>query len=611
MQVAAIRRQFIDYFVAKGHTLVPQLLAGARQRSDAAVRQLGHGPVQGSVPGHRKAQLRARHVGAALPARRRQAQRPRERRLHGAASHVFRDARQLVVRRLLQARRDPLRVGAADQDLRPAAREAVGHRLHRRRRGLRHLDEGDRRARRTRRAHRRQQGRQIRERQLLADGRHRPVRTVLGDLLRPRSGSVGRAAGIAGRRRRPLHRDLESRVHAVRPADERGGKSPDPAAEAVRRHRDGARAAGGGIAARPLELRDRSLCRADQGGRARDAHDRPRQSVAQGHRRSHPRLRIPDRRRRDSEQRRPRLRAAPDHPPRDPPRLPAGTEAAVLPQAGRGSRRANGRCVSGAHERQSARRAGAGRGRGALRRNARERDENPERRAGRAREDGRQDARRRNRVHALRHVRLSARPDRRHLPQPWRDGRRGGFRSRDERAARPGARRVGVQDGRAARVRRAEDGVPRLRDVVRRRTRGRAVQGRRQSRCADDGRARDRGARPHAVLRGVGRAGRRSRRAVEGRHVPHAVRGRRYAEDPARRIRTCRRREDGRAESRRHGGGAGRPRRARPHDAQPFGHAPDAQGVARGAGTARPAEGLAGGSGQDALRFRAQRAADR
>ena len=42
-----------------------------------------------------------------------------------------------------------------------------------------------------------------------------------------------------------------------------------------------------------------------------------------------------DRRRRDSRQRRTRLRAAPDHPARDPPRLQAGPEAAVLPPARR------------------------------------------------------------------------------------------------------------------------------------------------------------------------------------------------------------------------------------------------------------------------------------
>ena len=44
-------------------------------------------------------------------ARERQAQRPRQRRAVASASHVLRDAGQLLVRRLLQEGRDPVRVG--------------------------------------------------------------------------------------------------------------------------------------------------------------------------------------------------------------------------------------------------------------------------------------------------------------------------------------------------------------------------------------------------------------------------------------------------------------------------------------------------------------------
>ena len=69
-------------------------------------------------------------------------------------------------------------------------------------------------------------------------------------------------------------------------------------------------------------------------------------------RRPHPRLRVPDRRRGDPGQRGPRLRAAPDHPPRHPPRLQARPEAAVLPQARRGPRPADGRGVSRAAQGQ-------------------------------------------------------------------------------------------------------------------------------------------------------------------------------------------------------------------------------------------------------------------
>ena len=52
--------------------------------------------------------------------------------------------------------------------------------------------------------------------QFLGDGRYRPVRAVLGNLLRPRRPYSRRPARLAGRRRRPLHRDLESRLHAIR-----------------------------------------------------------------------------------------------------------------------------------------------------------------------------------------------------------------------------------------------------------------------------------------------------------------------------------------------------------------------------------------------------------
>ena len=90
-------------------------LARARQRSDAAVHQCRHGAVQGRVPRQGPARLRARRFQPALRARRRQAQRPRERRLYRPPPHVLRDARQLLLRRLLQARGDPLRLGVPDR----------------------------------------------------------------------------------------------------------------------------------------------------------------------------------------------------------------------------------------------------------------------------------------------------------------------------------------------------------------------------------------------------------------------------------------------------------------------------------------------------------------
>jgi hypothetical protein len=93
------------------------VVAGAGGRPDAALHQRGDGAVQEGVP---------RAGGGAVPpggdvaevrAGGRQAQRPGAGRLHRAAPHLLRDAGELLLRRLLQARRDPLRLGVPDEDL--------------------------------------------------------------------------------------------------------------------------------------------------------------------------------------------------------------------------------------------------------------------------------------------------------------------------------------------------------------------------------------------------------------------------------------------------------------------------------------------------------------
>ena len=77
-------------------------------------------------------------------------------------------------------------------------------------------------------------------------GRHRPVRAQLGDLLGPRP-RVRRRTAARARRRGPLRRDLEPRVHAVRPAARRHAGA---AAEAEHRHRRRPRAQPRGAAGR-------------------------------------------------------------------------------------------------------------------------------------------------------------------------------------------------------------------------------------------------------------------------------------------------------------------------------------------------------------------------
>ena len=160
----------------------------------------------------------------------------------------------------------------------------------------------------------------------------------------------------------------------------------------------------------------------------------------------------------DSGQRRPRLRAAPDHAPRDPPRLQARRAQAVLPQARR--RRWPPRWAtpipSCARDRPARHRRAAAGG-GALLPDHRQRHGDPRGGARRARRTA-QVARRRRRVQAARHLRLSARPHRRRLPRARRRAstRRGFDALLDEQRER-GARRRQVQGGAGPRVQRRAD----------------------------------------------------------------------------------------------------------------------------------------------------------
>ena len=88
-------------------------------------------------------------------------------------------------------------------------------------------------------------------RQFLADGRHRSLRALLGNLLRPWRQDLGRSAGFGRAGWRPLRRDLESRLHAVRAAR---GRRAQSAAEALDRHRHGAGAHRGGAAGQARQL---------------------------------------------------------------------------------------------------------------------------------------------------------------------------------------------------------------------------------------------------------------------------------------------------------------------------------------------------------------------
>ena len=312
--------------------------------------------------------------------------------------------------------------------------------------------------------------------------------------------------------------------------------------------------------------------------------------VAQRDRRPHPRLRLPDRGRRDPGQRRPRLRAAPDRPPRHPPRLQARPEAAVLPSSwspdldkamgdAYPELRSAAKRVAEVLKQEEERFAetlehGMGVLEGALA-------------SGEKLLDG-------ETVFKLYDtfgfpVDLTADICRERgvsLDLAGFEAAMGQQRER-ARAASKFTSAAGLDYSGGKTEFRGYDTLSAGGEGGRALPRGIAGRG------AEGGRGGRRGARPDAVLRRVRRPGGRPRRAGGLRRH---LRGRRHAEDPGRGVRPPRHAEDRRAEGRRQGRGARRRRAARAHHAQPLGDAPHAQGAARSARAARAAEGLAGRS---------------
>jgi hypothetical protein len=183
-------------------------------------------------------------TGAEMRAGGRQAQRSRQCGLYRAAPYLLRDARQFLLRGLLQGRRDSLCLEPRHQGVRDRPEAPSGHRLPHRRRGGGDLEEGGRAAGRADHPHPHQ-------RQLLDDGAHGPLRAVHRDLLRPWRPHPGRTSGEPGRRRRPVHRDLEPRLHAVRAVRGRRAQAPP---EPVDRHGHGVGARGCAVAGQARQL---------------------------------------------------------------------------------------------------------------------------------------------------------------------------------------------------------------------------------------------------------------------------------------------------------------------------------------------------------------------
>ena len=142
--VNEIRRAFLEYFRKADHEVVPS--SPLVPRNDPTLMFTNAGMVQFKnvfTGQETRPYVRAVDLAEVRP-RRRQAQRPRQRRLHRAPPHVLRDARQLLLRRLLQgAARSRSPGNLLTKDFGLDKKRLVDHRLPRGRRGVPHLEEAD------------------------------------------------------------------------------------------------------------------------------------------------------------------------------------------------------------------------------------------------------------------------------------------------------------------------------------------------------------------------------------------------------------------------------------------------------------------------------------
>ena len=429
-----------------------------------------------------------------------------------------------------------------------------------------------------------------------------------------------RPARQPGRGRRPVRRDLEPGVHAVRAVGRRrrARRCPSPRSTPAWAWSASPRCC------RACTTTTTSTCSATliaasprlTGVQADGRRTRPSHRVIADHLRS---VQLPDRRRRHALQRGPRLCAAPDHAPGHAPRPPAGRAGAA--DAPPGADPGRPRWATAYPELKPRR------GRRSIE-TLRQEEERFRRTLGRGMtlleeataglERGRR-AVRRDRLQALRHLRLPARPDPGRGARQGPDRRPRGLRRGHGPRSAQMARENWAGSGQAAAG--APNGSPsatgsgrpsslgyetieatgELLALVRdgpgdRRARPAATRSRRCSTA--------RPSTPRAAARPATRARSSGRR--RGARASPTSRSR-----PATCTCTVWRSPHGRTRARRARAPGGRRRAPRPHPRQPLGHPPAARGAAQRAGPARGPEGPDGRRRTHALRLQPRPAADR
>ena len=251
-----IRRAFLDYFGGEGHQIVPLGAAGAAERSDPDVRQRRHGAVQERLHRPRDPALFDRGLArrnASAPAASitisTMSATPRATTPSSRCSAISRSAT------ISRSGRSTLAWTLLTREWGLVAGPADRHRLSYRRRGLRPVEEDRRPAREPDHPHP-DQG------QFLGDGRQRPVRALLGDLLRPWRPHPRRPA--RQRRTRTATASSRSGTSSSCNTSRRTMRSSATCRKPVDRHRHGAGADRRRAAGRPRQLRHRHLQGADR-----------------------------------------------------------------------------------------------------------------------------------------------------------------------------------------------------------------------------------------------------------------------------------------------------------------------------------------------------------